>query len=66
MKRLFLVLLMLSGCASGEIRSYSCIVHQPGPFGDRKTFWSLNAESPRDAENKLENFFPNATSADCE
>jgi hypothetical protein len=67
MKYYILFLLFLAGCASGELKSYSCTLSwHDGILGDQKSFWSLNAYSSRSAESTLQNLFPNAKDIDCE
>ena len=66
-KYLGILLLFLCGCASAELKSYSCtITWHDGMLGEQKSYWTLNAYSSRSAESQLKNFFPNATDIDCE
>lgn len=67
LKKLFVLFLLASGCASAELRSYSCTVKwHDGIIGDQTSYWALNAYSSRSAESQLKNFFPDAKSVDCE
>lgn len=66
MKYLFLML-FLTGCASVELKSYSCtITSDNNLLGEQKSFWAINAYSGRSAESELKNLFPNAKDIDCE
>jgi hypothetical protein len=67
MKSLGILLLFLCGCASADLKSYSCtITWHSELLGEQKSYWTLNAYSSASAESELKNLFPNAKDIDCE